>query len=216
MKRFQSMNIRTGHALRRTAMQGLAMIMWPLAAAQAATPVAPTVPKAAVAAPMASVVAAGSQVQFTAKQLGVPLEGQFKRFDAQIALDPRQPQSGKVRMAIELGSVDLNPESDAELIKPEWFGTARFPKATFESATIKAVGPGRFEVLGRMVIKGVGRDMSVPVSLSNAGGQTTATGSFTLKRLDFKIGDGDWADTSVVANEVQVRFKLLLKGLPPL
>jgi len=41
-----------------------------------------------------------------------------------------------------------------------------------------------------------------------------ATGSFALKRLDFKVGEGDWADTSVVANDVQVRFKLTLQGLP--
>jgi polyisoprenoid-binding protein YceI len=197
-------------ARRAAVLMSAALCALTAGAALAASPVAPAAP------PVATVVAAGSQVQFTAKQLGVPLEGQFKRFDAQIALDPRQPQTGKVKVAIELGSVALNPESDAELVKPEWFGTARFPKATFESASIKAVGPGRFEVQGRMVIKGVGRDMSLPVALSNAGGQTTATGSFTLKRLDFKIGDGDWADTSVVANEVQVRFKLLLKGLPPL
>ena len=64
------------------------------------------------------------------------------------------------------------------------------------------------------MIKGQSRDLVVPVTLSNAGAQTVATGSFMLKRLDFKVGDGDWADTSVVANEVQVRFKLALQGLP--
>jgi len=56
----------------------------------------------------------------------------------------------------------------------------------------------------------------VPVTLTQAGGLTTATGSFVLKRLDFKIGEGEWSDTSVVANDVQVRFKLQLQGLGPL
>jgi polyisoprenoid-binding protein YceI len=170
----------------------------------------------AAGAPQASVVSAGSEVLFTARQIGVPLEGKFKRFEAQIALDPRQPQSGKVGFAIELGSVSLNAESDAELIKPEWFNAGKFPKASFASTTIKAAGPGRFEVAGKLTIKGISRDLTVPVALTQAAGQTTATGTFTLKRLDFKIGEGDWADTSVVANDVQVRFKLLLKGLPPL
>jgi polyisoprenoid-binding protein YceI len=171
---------------------------------------------AAPQAPKAELVSAGSEVLFTARQIGVPMEGRFKRFAAQIALDPRQPQAGKVSLVIELASVAMNAETDAELIKPEWFGTAKFPKATFVSSGIKAAGPGRFEVQGKLAIKGLSRDLTVPVALSQAAGQTTATGSFTLKRLDFKIGEGDWADTSVVADEVQVRFKLLLKGLPPL
>jgi hypothetical protein len=34
--------------------------------------------------------------------------------------------------------------------------------------------------------------------------------------LAFKIGDGAWADTSMVADEVQVKFKLQLSGVAPL
>ena len=51
---------------------------------------------------------------------------------------------------------------------------------------------------------------------SPAGPASTAVGSFTLKRLDFKIGDGEWADTSMVANDVTVKFKLALSGMAPL
>lgn len=195
---------------RRAAAVAIALSMGLLAGA------ALLAPKPAQAQAAATLVSAGSEVLFTAKQIGVPLEGRFKRFDAQIALDPRQPQTGKVTFNIELGSVSLNPESDAELIKPEWFNAAKFPKASFTSTVIKATGAGRFDVTGKLVIKGQSRDLTVPVTLTQAAGQTTATGSFNLKRLDFKIGDGDWADTSVVANDVQVRFKLLLKGLAPL
>ena len=168
------------------------------------------------AAATPTLVGSASEVLFTAKQIGVPLEGKFKRFDAQIALDPRRPQTGSVAFGIELGSVSLNPESDAELLKPEWFNAAKFPRATFTSTVIKPTGPGRFDVAGKLVIKGQSRDLVVPVALTQAAGQTTATGAFKLKRLDFRIGDGDWADTSVVADEVQVRFKLVLKDLPPL
>jgi polyisoprenoid-binding protein YceI len=53
----------------------------------------------------------------------------------------------------------------------------------------------------------------VPVALAQAGGTTTASGAFVIKRLDFKIGDGDWKDTSMVANDVQVKFKLALTGV---
>ena len=60
------------------------------------------------------------------------------------------------------------------------------------------------------------RDVSVPVTITQSGGTSTATGSFVVKRVDFKIGEGEWTDTTVVANDVQVRFKLAFTGLGPL
>ncbi|RTL30371.1 MAG: YceI family protein [Burkholderiales bacterium] len=161
-----------------------------------------------------ALLAAQSEVTFVAKQLGVPLDGKFKTFSAQTAFDPKSPQTSKIAFTVDLGSVALNADADAELVKPDWFNTPRFPKATFQSTAIKALGGGRFEVAGKLAIKGNARDLVVPVQLKQAGGLSTATGSFALKRLDFKIGEGDWSDTSVVANDVQVKFKLVLQGVP--
>jgi polyisoprenoid-binding protein YceI len=159
-------------------------------------------------------VPAQSEVTFTAKQLGVPLPGRFKRFSAQSNFDPRAPQTSQIAFQVDLGSVSINPDSDVELVKPEWFNVPKFPTATFQSSRIKALGGGRFEVAGKLSIKGQARDLVVPVQIAQAGGLTTATGDFALKRLDFKVGDGDWADTSVVANDVQVHVKLVLQGVP--
>lgn len=195
------------------ALAGGALFAFSLQPAHAATPAAPAAPAAATAAKL---VPAGSEVTFTATQIGVPLQGAFKRFDAQIALDPKKPQTGKVAFGIELGSVAINPETDGELAKALWFNTAKFPKATFTSTAIKGLGGGRFEVAGTLSIKGQAKPVVVPVTLVQAGGNTTATGTLAIKRLDFKIGEGEWSDTSVVANDVQVRFKLQLQGLGPL
>ena len=175
-------------------------------------------PKAAAApapAPQA-LQAAQSEVTFVAKQLGVPLSGRFKAFSAQTQFDPKAPAGGQIAFSVDLGSVALGAEADAELPKPEWFNTPKFPKATFQSSAIKALGGGKFEVAGKLVIKGQSRDLVVPVQLTQAQGLSTATGGFTLRRLDFKIGEGDWSDTSIVANDVQVKFKLVIQGMPPL
>jgi len=93
---------------------------------------------------------------------------------------------------------------------------ANFPKASFQSTSIRATGPGRFEATGQLNIKGQVRPVVVPVQITQAQGLSTASGQFKLKRLDFKVGDGDWRDTSVVADEVEVRFKFVLRNLPPL
>lgn len=172
----------------------------------------------AVAQPQpAQLQAAGSEIVFTTRQMGVPVEGRFGRFSARVALDPRQPATGSVSLTIDTASARFgSAELDAEIPKPTWLGAGAFPQATFESTAIRAVGGGRFEVAGRLAIKGAVRDVVVPVQLAAAAGtQQLASGSFTIKRLDFKVGDGEWSDTSLLANEVQVRFRLALTGLPP-
>ena len=159
-------------------------------------------------------VPAQSEIAFTSKQMGVPVDGKFKKFDAQVAFDPKQPDAAKIAFTIDLSSAALgSAETEAELVKPEWFSTKLFPQATFQSGAVKATGPGKFEVAGKLSIKGASQDVVVPVTLAQAGANTTASGSFVIKRLDFKIGDGDWKDTSMVANDVQVKFKLALTGV---
>jgi polyisoprenoid-binding protein YceI len=174
-------------------------------------------PPAALAQPAAQILPAQSEIVFTTRQMGVPVEGRFGRFSAQIALDPRQPAGGRVAFIIDTGSARFGAaETDAEVPKPEWLNVARFPQAGFESTAIKALGGGRFEVAGKLSIKGSTRNVVVPVSVLQSGATSTATGTFTIQRLAFKVGEGEWADTQIVGNDVVVRFKLAMAGLPPL
>ena len=171
----------------------------------------------AAQAPAQKVIVAQSEIAFTSKQMGVPVDGKFRKWDAQMAFDPKKPEAGTVSFSIDTASAAFgSPETDAEVPKAVWFNAAAFPKATFQSSAMKALGGGKFEVAGKLVIKGSTRDVVVPVALAQSGGMTTATGAFTIKRLDFKIGDGEWADTSMVANDVQVKFKLTVTGIAPL
>ena len=171
----------------------------------------------AYAQPSAALLPAQSEIVFTSTQMGVPVEGRFRRFDAKIALDPKRPESGSVAFTVDAASATLGMvETDAELVKPNWFDTAKFPQATFRSGQIKAVAPGRFEVAGTLSIKGASQSLVVPVSVTQSGAMSIASGSFTIKRLAFRVGEGEWGDTSLVANDVSVRFKLALTGVPAL
>ena len=175
----------------------------------------------APAATAQQVVVGASEIAFTSRQMGVPVDGLFRRWAAAMQFDPRKPESGKVSFSIDMGSASLGAaDTDAEVAKAEWFNTARFPQAQFNSTLIKALGKGRFEVSGLLSIKGTTLPVTVPVALSQTGGagalRTTATGTLVIKRLSFKIGEGAWSDTSMVADEVQVRFRLVLSGMAPL
>lgn len=161
-----------------------------------------------------ALVHAQSSIQFTAKQLGVPLNGHFKQFDAQVQFDTAKPETSKIRFTVDTGSATMgSKETDSNLVSADWFNVAKFPKATFDSTAVKALGGGKYQVDGTLTIKGNAQKVSVPVQLTQSGATTTATGSLSLKRLPFKIGDGDWADTSMVADDVTVQFKLALTGV---
>lgn len=172
----------------------------------------------AVAAETATqLVADKSQIVFVSKQMGVPVEGAFGKFTARVAFDPKKPEGGSVALSVDMGSGSLGvPQTDAELPKPDWFDALKFPQADFKSSSIKGLGGGRFEIAGKLTIKGQAQELVVPVTITQGYGQSVASGSFTIQRLAFKVGSGEWTDTSMVANDVQVRFKLTLSGLGPL
>jgi polyisoprenoid-binding protein YceI len=178
---------------------------------------------AALAAPAfaqtkpAQLQATGSEIAFTTKQMGVPVEGKFGKFTAQITLDPKAPQSGNVSFSIDTGSARFgSTELDVEVPKATWLNVPKFPQASFQSSSLKAAGPGKFEVTGKLNIKGSAQDVTVPVQVTQAGTTSTAVGSFTIKRLDYKIGEGEWTDTSMLGNDVVIKFKLVLTGIAPL
>lgn len=172
---------------------------------------------AAFAAPVMAqqaLVPAQSAVNFEAKQMGVPIKGHFQKFDAKIAFDAAKPEASKIHFTVDTGSATMGvKETDAELPKAEWFNVAKFPQATFDSTAVKALGGGKFQVDGTLTIKGNVQKVSLPVTLTQSGTTTTAAGTLPLKRLTYAIGDGDWKDTSMVADEVQVQFKLALTGV---
>lgn len=163
-----------------------------------------------------TLVPAQSEVAFVSRQMGVPVEGKFKSFSAQVAFDPAKLATSQIAFTVDTGSADISREANAELPKATWFNVAAFPKASFQSSRIKRLNASQFEVAGQLSIKGLTSPVVVPVTLTQSGSITTATGTFPIKRLAFRIGEKEWADTSMVADEVQVKFKIALTGVPKL
>jgi polyisoprenoid-binding protein YceI len=150
----------------------------------------------------------GGSVRFEAKQTGAPFRGTFHRFGGELCL-----QLGKVtRMDawLEPASVDTGlPEVDAALKGKEFFDATTYPRIAF---TGSASEPQRGEqrAHGTLEIKGRRRAADVPFQLDLAGGRPAVAGSFTLNRLDYGIGTGEWADTRWLGPEVRVEFSATL------
>jgi polyisoprenoid-binding protein YceI len=161
------------------------------------------------------VVPAQSEVGFVSKQMGVPVQGKFEKFDGTINVDPAKPEAGKVAFTVDLASASIGTaDTVTELKKAEWFDVAKAPNATFQSTSIKSTGAGKVDVTGTLTIKGVAKEIHVPMTLVATGDTLKVSGEFTIKRLDYKIGAGAWGDTSLVADEVLVRPKLTVQGTP--
>lgn len=157
------------------------------------------------------VVAAKSAIRFVTKQMNVPVEGSFRRFEATVAFDPAHPDATKARFEVELASIDFgNAEAETEARRKPWLDAARFPSATFVASAVKPTGANRYEARGPLTIKGVAQEVVAPFTLAQSGAERVVEGQFTVKRLQFKVGEGEWADTDAVADDVLVRFRFTL------
>ncbi|MBL8385118.1 MAG: YceI family protein [Burkholderiales bacterium] len=159
-----------------------------------------------------SVDLAKSQVSFGFRQENVPGEGRFRRFTAQVAFDPARPEATSANVEVDVTSVDLgDPGWNNDIQGASWFATRQHPKAAFVASGAKAVGGGRFEAPARFTLKGITREVVATFTTRADAGGLWLEGTVPLRRIDFKIGEGAWADTGVVANDVAVRFRLYLK-----
>lgn len=152
---------------------------------------------------------AHSSVAATFKQMNVPVEAKFKKFTANVDYDAAKPESAKASVDIDTASLDLGEaEMNKEVAKKDWFNSAQFPKASFVSSSIKPAGAGKLNVTGKLTIKGKSADVSFPLSVKAEGGKQVFEGALPIKRLAFNIGEGEWKDTSMVADEVVIKFRV--------
>jgi len=149
-----------------------------------------------------------SKIGFSFKQMGVAMDGHFAKFSSTLSFDPAKPEQAKVGIEVDLASIDTGSgEADQEVVGKAWFNTAAFPKAVFAAKQIKQIAPNQYEVLGSLSIKGHSRDVKSTIKLSPQGKSSVVSGSFTMQRADFAIGEGTWSKFDVVANDIQVNFQ---------
>ena len=158
------------------------------------------------------VVVDRSEIAFTVTAMGAKFDGRFRKWNADVVFEPASLSKSRAQVDIDLASVDLaGADTEAEARGPLWFDSARFPVARFSSTSIESRGGGRYDVIGRLSLKGVTRQCVVPITVTRgSGGERIAEGSFALRRLDYRVGEGEWSDTGTVAGDVVVRIRMVL------
>jgi polyisoprenoid-binding protein YceI len=165
---------------------------------------------AASAATLLKTDPAKTTVAAVFKQMNVPVEAKFKKFTIAIDYNAATPDAAKASVDIETASLDVgDAEMNKEVAKKEWFNSAQFPKASFVSSAIKGAGAGKLNVTGKLTIKGKSSDVSFPLTVKADGGKQVFEGALPIKRLAFNIGEGEWKDTGMVADEVTIKFHVV-------
>lgn len=171
--------------------------------------------------PVAWTVTDGSRVGFTAYQGSTPVNGQFDDFTAEILFDPAAPETARVGVDIVVASVNTHDKGRDDTIRsPGLFDAGRFPTARFEADGFRSLGDNRYEAAGRLRLRDVTRDVVLPFTLEisdhpdDAGRlQAHARGQLSVQRLEYGVGQFDWATTSTVGDTVDIVIDIRATGV---
>ena len=153
-------------------------------------------------------VEAGGKLGFRADYSGSPIEGGFKRWEADIRFGPDDLAGSRISVTVDLASVDsADSQRDAMLTGDGFFDVATHPRARFRSTSIVHRGGNRYRAPGTLSLHGQSRPVTLDFTLDIDGDTAQAEGSATLNRTAFGVGTGEWAATDGIADPVSVTFK---------
>ena len=159
--------------------------------------------------------AKASTLAFSGTQQGEAFDGHFKAFDATIVFDPAQLATSRFDVKITLASADTaNSERDDSLHGADFFDAAHTPVATYTATKFRSLGGNRYAADGTLNLHGVSKPVTLTFAWA-AGATPALVGDAVVNRLDFKVGGGQWADTSQIANAVKVHTSLKLAPAAP-
>lgn len=172
---------------------------------------APLCPPLAHASPL-GLVPSDSRIDFTVKEMGVPVQGRFARFGSDVDIDLAHLAASHAEIRIDVGSLTTgSDEADAIAVGPDWLDKAHTPTAVFRSSAFRALGGNRFEATGTLTLHGRTKALTVPFTRTDLPqGRTLVACTLSLHREDFGIGAGDWNQPGIVADDIPVTVRLVL------
>jgi len=155
--------------------------------------------------------AAGSSLTFAGNYQGEVFSGRFPGFATRLSFDPKQLATAKLDVVIPLASATTgNADYDGELRGASFFNSGKFAQARYIATKFRALGGNKYAADGTLSLRGV----SKPVTLTftwTPGAKPVLAGKASVKRLDFGVGGGDWADTDTIPNAIAVSTKVVLQ-----
>ena len=157
-----------------------------------------------------------SSLSFSVAQVGSIVSGRFPTWTGEIVLDPASLAGARIDIKIDTRPASTNNRDVDSLLKGgNFLDVQKFPEARFVATSISG-GGDRYEARGKLTIRDVTRDANLPFTLAitddpaqHGRVRATARGRIILKRLDYGVGQSEWAATGQVANEVTVDLNIV-------
>lgn len=160
--------------------------------------------------PPAWTVQPGGRIGFSVGNDGETISGSFSKWNAAILMDPDHPEGADIKVTIDVASASVGDAyKDGMLPGDEFFAVAAHPTATFAAKGAAATGPGRYRASGTLTLKGVSKPQTIRFTLSGKDATRTVTGSATVARAAFGVGNGD--SSKGLAPQVSIDFRFTAK-----
>ena len=157
------------------------------------------------------VQAAGSSLVFAGTYQGEVFTGRFPGFDTRLSFDPDHLDRSSLRVSIPLATATTaNSDYDGEMRGASFFNAARFPTAQYNATTFRKLGDNRYAADGTLSLHGVSKPVTLQFTWT-PGAHPVLSGKAAVRRLDFGIGSGDWADTDLIPDGIAVSTKVVLR-----
>jgi len=157
------------------------------------------------------VQAPGSTLTFAGSYQGETFTGRFPGFTTKLSFDPKQLATSKLEVTIPLATATTgNEDYDGEMRGGAFFDSAKFPQARYTATKFRALGGNRYAADGVLSLHGASKPVTLAFTWA-PGARPVLAGKATVKRLDFGVGGGEWADTSLLPNEIAVSTKVVLQ-----
>ena len=150
-----------------------------------------------------------STVVFKYSYSGTPYQGKFENVEAVFEIDPLNPGSCTFSVTIPINDINVgDEETQSYLLDVELFDVDQFPTATFIADTCRLESLNSFVADGTLTIRDQTLPLSFPFNLdvgtSEGKMRFHLTSEVTIQRLDFGVGQGYFANTSAIPNDVSI------------
>ena len=154
---------------------------------------------------------AGSSLTFTFDQAGAASKGSFKQFSTELVYDEKSPAAGSLQVKVQIASIDTqDQERNDMLVGADLFDAQKYPTAQYTASSLARTAAGGLEAVGKLTLRGVTKDLRLPLKIVPTASGLELSGATSIKRLDYGVGQGDWQSTEGVADEVKIQYKVAL------
>jgi polyisoprenoid-binding protein YceI len=158
-----------------------------------------------------------SNVYFDVRHIYATVHGLFNDFSGTLILDPDNRDVSSVEFEVKVDSINTNiTKRDNHLRSDEFFAAKKFPVMTFKSTGVKLVEGNKHIIEGNLTIRGITKKIDIPFTYYGMKENPLKKGKivagfeadFTINRLDYKVGAGQFADMGVIGKDVRIIITL--------